>query len=188
MTILPTIFSTRVLRDFSKDRKNILDGGCGRGIQALYLARRSAQGQVYGYDISGRSIGDANSYKEKHRIANATFSVANHDDFIPPTQMDMIYTTGSLVGDHEIPPCVDPLEASEDIVQRRLSAFREILNQNGIYIMNWGGNESANTKFAIIAYGCRFALLGKKINHTNPENYQYFDEIVCETSLIFKKF
>jgi len=125
--IMVTIFDTRILRELSSGRTNILDAGCGDGRQAPYLARRTG-GSVHGYDISDERITVAECFKKKHKIPNATFSVANHDDFQPPYEMDMIYTAGSLIGEDEIftPFYCDvssPLMAAERIVRSRLIRY-----------------------------------------------------------------
>ena len=149
-----TIFDTRILRELSSGRTNILDAGCGDGRQAPYLARRTG-GSVHGYDISDERITVAECFKKKHNIPNATFSVANHDDFQPPYKMDLIYTAGSLIGDDEIPyENSNPLMESEEIVRRRLSKFREIMLPNGLYIIEWGANQETNGQFVGIAESC----------------------------------
>lgn len=143
-----------------------MDAGCGNGRQALYLARRYPASSVHGYDISPERITIAECFKKKHKIPNAAFSVANHDDFQPPYKMDLIYTAGSLIGDDEIPfspyENSNPLMLTEKIVRRRLSKFREIMLPNGLYIIEWGATQEINGQFVGIAESCGFIHLSAK--------------------------
>lgn len=183
---MASIFSTRIVRESSKEGNTILDAGCGDGIQSLYLARRNKESLVYGYDISAQSVMQANKYKQEHKIPNANFFVSSHDDFESQTQMDMIYTIGSLVGNHEIPyGSADVLRKTEKIVKERVSKFFEMLGKNGVYVMVWGAGPARNKNLVEIIESSGFKhsyiFTGKFLDY--DENY----EAAHETALIFHK-
>lgn len=189
--MMATIFRTRVTLEASKGRAKILDAGCGDGIQALYLARRNPQSSVLGYDISQEAIGKADEYRRTHGITNATFLVANHDNFQPPYEMDMIYTAGALVGEDEIPFYYDvssPLMAAEPIVRRRLIRFRDMLLPTGIYILTWGSTQKADQDFVNIAKECGLMQVAH-IDGGIPEDYKDYppEYALHNSSLIFTR-
>jgi len=198
--IMADIFTTRIIRDLSKNKNRILDAGCGAGVQALYLARRNLESLVYGYDISTEQIAGAEGCKQKHKITNAYFSIASHDNFEPPYKMDFIYSCGSLVGDHEIPPySADVLESVEELVRKRLTKFNEMLATNGIYLFIWGAIPDCNNRFIKIARECQFKHSSTRIaeerrfKHSSTRTndligyIEYFGEPIRLSALIFAK-
>lgn len=187
---MSSLLSTRVLRDLSKDRKIIVDGGCGSGIQALYLAGLDHRREVYAYDKSPSQIEKADKYKEERKITNASFSVATHDSYKFPHGVDMIYTMSSLIGDGEIPfDARNPLSAVEDLVERRIRRFREALSESGLYVFSWAGSERTNNELIGIAEDCGFRYLSgvrPKNSVTIPFGEFSLEEAV-ETVLVFMK-
>jgi len=174
--MMATIFRTKVMLGASKSRTKILDAGCGYCIQALFLARRNPQSSVLGYDISHEAIGQADEYRRKRGVTNATFIVASHDDFQLPYEMDMIYTAGSLIGEDEIftPFYCDvssPLMAAKRIVRSRLIRFKDMLLPSGIYIQTWGSTQKADQDFVNIAKDCGLMQVAH-IDGGIPEDYK----------------
>ncbi|MDI6720874.1 MAG: class I SAM-dependent methyltransferase [Candidatus Aenigmarchaeota archaeon] len=154
---MTTTFSTRIIREAAKGRKMVLDGGCGNGLQACYLAKRNPKNMVYGYDTSGEAIEMANKYKQKHGIDNVNFSVASHDMFQAPYEMDMIYTIGSLVSEDEVPS--QDIRDAQDIFKRRLKKFNGMLMPGGIYVLAMiTGYKAIDTVIKKIAEECRLPL------------------------------
>lgn len=184
---MTTIFTAKIVRDASKGRTRLLDGGCGKGTHALYLAGLNPQRSVHAYDVSSDAIEQANRYKQAHRVTNVEFSVANHDDFQAPRPMDMIYTCESLVGADEIPRNIDPLQASEDIVKRRLSKFRETLTHEGIYVFTWGAAAAWNGEFVKIAEACGL----RHVDTKEGDVYDYTDDWptrpIFKAAMIFRR-
>ncbi|MBI2580156.1 MAG: class I SAM-dependent methyltransferase, partial [Candidatus Aenigmarchaeota archaeon] len=123
-------FATRMIREASKDRRRILDAGCGTGVQACYLARRNTNCFVWGYDISEMAIKKAEEYKKKHGIPNVHFDVASHDDYAICEPVNFIYSNESLIGtdEYDYPLVFGPWES---IVKRRLTRFHGMLLHGG---------------------------------------------------------
>ncbi|MBI2583181.1 MAG: class I SAM-dependent methyltransferase [Candidatus Aenigmarchaeota archaeon] len=181
---MASIFSIRFIRDAARGRKRILDAGCGNGVQALYLARLYPEALIHGYDISPEAIERANRYKQSREVPNACFSVSSHDSFEPPDKMDMIYASGSLVGEHEIPGTEEPLLEGEEIVKRRLSRFREMLSHEGILAILWCAADDANNRLRKLAEGCdlayRDARTGDVVSYKEDSG-----KIICRYALVF---
>jgi len=181
-----TLFTTRILRENSEGRLRILDAGCGDGRQALFLARRNPERAVYGYDLSPEQIEKAERYKLEHRIGNVGFSIASHDDFQFPCEMDMAYTCESLVGDDEIPQwSMNPLQDSEEIVRRRLGRFNEWLADDGVYILTWKATYLLNYVFIKIAEECGFEA--KEVIECPALDFDINGYSIEKTGIVFRK-
>lgn len=151
-----TNFTTRILRKFSSGRLRIVDGGCGAGIHALFLAKRNANAVVYGYDIALDKIETARAYQQKHGVKNACFEIASHDDYNLPESVDMIYTCESLVGEEEISMQIDPLIEANETMERRFLRFNQVLSLGGIYIPTWMATYIGNRGQIGLANKCGF--------------------------------
>ena len=183
---MATTFSTRVLRTVYEGKKMIVDGGCGNGVQALYLARRNPQSIVCGYDISTAKIKEANEYKRNHGIPNAEFSVSSHDDFNPRFEADMVYTTDSLVGDHELSESnTTILRGAEEIVRKRFSKFRSFMSNDGVYVVTWGSTHSADKELTRIAEECGLKCLSSVFG--DILNYTTNFGILRQSGIVFEK-
>lgn len=182
---MTTLFATRLLREVINDKKKILDAGCGTGVQALYLARRSPVATVTGYDVSPEAIAKAHKYQQRHGVPNAFFSVASHDDFNPPHKMDMVYTADSLMGSGDM-RSTNP-EEIDKIARRRLSRFREMLVPGGTYVITGGASNGANENIIHIAEQC--GLSWSQVVEGNVLGYisNALDNPVRQSGIVFER-
>jgi SAM-dependent methyltransferase len=154
-------FSTDVIGKAAEGRIRILDAGCGTGAQAFYLARQDASRVVYAYDISPTAIEKAQRYRQRLQVPNVFFIRASHDElqFENMLEIDMIYASDSLVGEYDLEAFRRNFSDGEEIVRRRLSKFRSMLNPNGVYAHIWAGNSVAIRGFTETAESCDFRLV-----------------------------
>ena len=184
-------FSTRILHEFAKGRAVILDAGCGNGTEALSLARRNLEAEVIGYDRDWRALEIARERRSKHKVENVSFYEANHDDFELDPRFGMVYSTRSLVGQHELPKIeagADPLTASQNIVTARLQKFRRLLAPNGVLVLNWLATENRNNQLSEIAESSGFRHLGTRLgDSTYFESVRGIPDLRYQSSLIFER-
>jgi ubiquinone/menaquinone biosynthesis C-methylase UbiE len=74
------------------ENKEVLEIGCGNGVQALYILTRYHPLCITGIDLSNANIKIANSVKEQANVASARFLVDNAQDLtrIPTDSVDVV--------------------------------------------------------------------------------------------------
>lgn len=182
-------FTEGILNEVSEGKGKILDAGCGNGTQALFVAKRNLESLVHGYDKSEEAIDQANGDRERDNVLNLSFSVASHDDFQPPYEIDLIYTAGSLIGSDEVHESVNTLANVEDIVNKRLSRFYEMLSSGGNYLFTWAATTLVNQTFIGMAKENGFHLKSIKDGGVfGEESLDYNSETTMYiTAMIFEK-
>ena len=178
---MPTRFSTNVIKKAAEGRTTILDAGCGIGAQALYLARENSGRLVSGYDMSPESVSKAKRYKERLAVPNVFFMVGTHDEFQSDYSPDMIYTSESLVGEHE---GTSYFAGDEELVRRRILKFRNTLAPSGIYVITWCANMYAGKKFIGVAESCGFRL-SRAVTGACPY-IEFMQDPMFQTGMIFE--
>lgn len=99
----------------------VADVGCGSGAAVLTMARSYPKSQVYGFDISARSIERARAGADSEGLANASFEQRGAEALPTDPGFDLI-TTFDVI--HDI---AQPSEA--------LCAIRRALAADGTYLM-----------------------------------------------------
>lgn len=74
------------------DRKNILEIGCGNGVQAMYINATYNPAKITGIDLNEANIGIANGEKEKANLNNVEFLVDDAQNLtrIPSESVDVL--------------------------------------------------------------------------------------------------
>lgn len=117
-------YINKLIKDYSKNAKNILDLGCGTGIHAQMFNKKGYE--VHGLDIS-KDMLDIAKEKENKKL---TFSVGNIQNFNLEKKFDVITSLFHVIS----------YQNTNEELTATLQCVQKHLNKNGIFIFDfWYG-------------------------------------------------
>ena len=114
--------------------RTVIEGGCGRGHDAVFIAGEFPGVHFDAYDISERNIESAIRRAEKYDIRNAGFSVSPHEDFSFPKGTEMIYLHSAFGEERKIFIGEEYIDMIDDF---RMTLFTRALKKGGSLIISF---------------------------------------------------
>ncbi|NYZ76808.1 methyltransferase [Candidatus Micrarchaeota archaeon] len=123
-------------------RGQVLDIGCGCGIQALVNAKRNPGNGVLGVDLNRRAVECSRYNAAKNGIKNASFAVSDLFENVPEKKFDAVIFNPPYLptakGEHVRGPLDSAFDGGEDgrrVIDRFLPEFEKHLACDGRLLM-----------------------------------------------------